>query len=363
MPPDFSDGGSGHCDNRASSVMTVQLCAVVDNVRKLSNGGSGHGSRFKPAILADVLDQSSTKMTTSFPIPSNCSQVYSIGNLAGSITTIEEKLKRLREWVAMPSSSSDNPTATMLFGAFNDLADLFECANSILQMPLTLQSISHHRHDKWMDNQLDESLRLLEVCSNARNFLLQTKEHLQDLQSALRRSRVSESNMENMFRAYFFTKNKLKKQLEKCLKELKKVDSRWTPSPLLNKDSKFVVVITVLREAKSITLSIFESLLYFISGSAPKSSRKSLVLKWVGTRCIAWEEEIEKMSEAQRVDASLSVFCCQNIHEDVEAVPAECAQRQLEGMDMSIRILGDGLENLFRRLISTRVLLLNILNH
>ncbi|KAG9443144.1 hypothetical protein H6P81_018998 [Aristolochia fimbriata] len=292
-----------------------------------------------------------------------CSGDY---NHIESSITLEEKLKALREWEGTPSSSSDNmnTTTTTLFSAFNDLSDLFECANSILHMPVV------HGHDKWTDNLLDESLRLLELCSIARDFLLQMKEHLQDLQSALRRGRIGEySGMENMFRDYVLTKKKMKKQLDKGLKGLKRADSKWASSSLLllNKDSPFVAIVTVLREARSITVSIFESLLCFISGSGLKCSRrrKSLVAKyWVGTRRIACEEEIEKMSEAQRVDASLYAFYCQNFHEDLDPVlQPEYARRQLEGMDVSIQTLGDGLENLFRSLISTRVLLLNILNH
>ncbi|KAF9601789.1 hypothetical protein IFM89_022957 [Coptis chinensis] len=67
------------------------------------------------------------------------------------------------------------------------LKELYECVDDLLQLPLTQQSIGLERHEKWVDQILDGSLRLLDVCGTTRDVLSQMKQNVQDLQSSLRK--------------------------------------------------------------------------------------------------------------------------------------------------------------------------------
>lgn len=76
-----------------------------------------------------------------------------------------------------------------LCGRLSGLQDLYDCVDGLIQSPLTQQALVHHRHGKWVDEMLDGSLRVLDVCGIARDALMQMKESVMVIQSALRRRR------------------------------------------------------------------------------------------------------------------------------------------------------------------------------
>ena len=65
------------------------------------------------------------------------------------------------------------------------LRDLYDCVDKLLLLPLNQQALSKEQNAKWVDELLDGSLRILDVCNIAKDVLLQTKESTQELQSII----------------------------------------------------------------------------------------------------------------------------------------------------------------------------------
>ncbi|KAE8667549.1 putative Eukaryotic translation initiation factor 3 subunit A [Hibiscus syriacus] len=57
----------------------------------------------------------------------------------------------------------------------------------LLQLPHAQQALDQEQQRKWVEQLLDGSLMLLDVCGTAKDALLQTKESTQELRSILRR--------------------------------------------------------------------------------------------------------------------------------------------------------------------------------
>ena len=106
---------------------------------------------------------------------------------------IDENLSRLKATEAASTSSS-------IGHKLNGLKDLHECVDLLLQLPLTQKALAQEQHRKWVEELLDGSLMRLDVCSIAKDALLQTKECTQELQSILRRRRGAEMGLVNVVR-------------------------------------------------------------------------------------------------------------------------------------------------------------------
>nr|TKS03183.1 hypothetical protein D5086_0000151800 [Populus alba] len=148
------------------------------------------------------------------------------------------------------------------------------------------------------------------------DVLLLVKEHLLDLQFTLRRKRVSKPDISTKIAAYIFYRKKLKKETMKCLKSLKGMKGKSVTSDISNVDHSIIVVVEVLREVRVTTITIVESLLSLIS--------------------IPWLDQGSTL---------------------------HTADKRLEAVEIAVEDLEVELECMFRRLIQTRVLLLNILTN
>ncbi|KAL0438308.1 UNVERIFIED_CONTAM: hypothetical protein Slati_2313800 [Sesamum latifolium] len=69
------------------------------------------------------------------------------------------------------------------------LRDLHEGLNNLIQMPSVQQALSQGEGENWVNELLDESLRLVDLCGFSRVVCL-TKESIQDLESSIRRNEV-----------------------------------------------------------------------------------------------------------------------------------------------------------------------------
>ncbi|XP_030501313.2 uncharacterized protein LOC115716616 [Cannabis sativa] len=229
------------------------------------------------------------------------------------------------------------------------LEDLHICVEKLLQLPLTQQAFSTGHQEKWVDELVDGSLRLLDLCSAAKDAVLHTKECARDIQSTMRR-KVS---LENEIKKYSASRKVVKKAIQKALKSLKGVESKYLASTS-TKDSETAALVNVLREVEGVTLAAFESLLSFISG--PKTQSKlggwSLVSKLVQSKRVGCDEDV--VNEFARVDAVLLTQ---------ETNKADQAMLELKNLEMCVQDFEQMLESLFRRLIKTRVSFLNILNN
>ena len=260
---------------------------------------------------------------------------------------IDENLSRLKASEAASTSSS-------IGHKLNGLKDLHECVDLLLQLPLTQKALAQEQHRKWVEELLDGSLMLLDVCSTAQDALLHTKECIQELQSILRRRRGAEMGLVNEIRKYLTSRKAMKKAICKALKNLKQINTSS-----FNKDGENGDVISILREVEAVTVRVLESLLSFISGPDAESKlcRWSLVSKLMHQKRVGCVEEEQKTNEIANAEAILrSLIKSDNIKH------VENLQNELQKSELCIQDLEEGLESLFRRLIKARVTVLNIIN-
>ncbi|KAL4303912.1 hypothetical protein GQ457_10G023670 [Hibiscus cannabinus] len=262
---------------------------------------------------------------------------------------IDENLNRLR-------ASQSASTSSSIGHKLNCLQDLYDYVDMFLQLPLTQQDLAQEQQRKLVEQLLDESLVLLDVCGAAKDALQQTKECTQELQSILRRRRGVEG-LANEVRKYLTSRKAVRKAICKAIKNLKHMETKLTSSSFC-KDGETGAVISTLKQVEAVTISVLESLLSFISGSEAesKTSRWSLVSKLMHQKRVMCEEE-QKTNEIANAEAALRSLVKSGNMKNVENV-----QNELQNSEMCIQDLEEGLESFYRRLIKARVTVLNILN-
>ncbi|CAN1770818.1 hypothetical protein LINPERHAP1_LOCUS11711 [Linum perenne] len=243
------------------------------------------------------------------------------------VSELDDQVCRLRQSEATTSSSS-------IYHKLNSLQDLYDCVDQLLQLPLTQQTIVQ----KSFSELLDGSLRLLDLCSTAKDALSQIKESVFELQSAIRRR---QGGLEGETRRYLNSRKIVKKAIHKVLKALKGIENKKSTS------SNNVEAITMLKESESIVLEVLESLLSFISQSNSKSSSWSLVSKLIAA---------QKTTVAASGNEFAEVDACLKTNKSSEEL-----QAHLKNLQPCIQDLEEGVESLFRCLIKTRSSILNIL--
>ncbi|CAK7329385.1 unnamed protein product [Dovyalis caffra] len=264
------------------------------------------------------------------------------------ITQLDEHLCRSR-------ASEGASTSSSLGGKLISLQDLQDCVNKLLLLPLTQQAIAQDKNGKWVDELLDGSLLVLDLCNTAKDALLQTKECLHELQSILRRRGCGEAGLTSEVKKYLALRKIVNKAIRKALKGVQNKSTFF----MSNGDHETTNMFNMLKEIEVVSVKAFESLLSFISGSRAKTGW-SLVSKLVHNKKVASADKETDINEFAQVDAALLALVGQNTNksDNIKGV-----QSQLENLALSIQDIEEGLECLFRNLIKTRVSLLNILNH
>ncbi|XP_068344016.1 uncharacterized protein [Pyrus communis] len=265
---------------------------------------------------------------------------------------VEEQLSRLQ------TSSSSASICKDLCG----LEELYDCVDDLLQVASTQQLLSDYQQEKCMDELLDGSLRLLDKCGITRDVMSQIKEHVRDLQSALRRRKGDLSFIAN----YNCFRKKMKKDAKKLITSLKQVDIK--ASQHLEQDQHASSVTRVLKEVFGKNMSIFQSLLVFLAVpvSKPRPKKWSLVSKFMHKGGIACEDQNEDINghELDVVDAAVYSLCKSSSTptEGANVEKIQNAHKKLEALEVTVEGLENGLDSVFRRLIKTRVFLLNIIS-
>jgi hypothetical protein len=264
-----------------------------------------------------------------------------------STTRIEQELTKMKTWEATSTSTSDSITNGLFF-----LEDLYISLEDLLHMSSTQKAVSHHQGEKIVEELLDGSVKLLDICGITRDTMLQIKENVQSLHSALRR-RKGDSSIETSVVEYKLFTKKMRKNVAKLITSLKHMESKFGASSLLDQDQDLVAVITVLREVVAMNLSIFQSVLSFLVGSSSKSkATKWLKVTKLMQKRVSCEENMENFNELQCVEASLRTLISEG---------SNVAHERFEALENAIESIENGLENIFRRLVKTRVCLLNII--
>lgn len=278
-----------------------------------------------------------------------------------NIPKSEEELRKLRIW---RESSSFTSKAKNVCVGLEGLLELYKCVEDLLQLPMTQQGLIYHKNEKWVDDILDGSIRLLDICGTTKDILSQMKENVRDFRSALRRrggGGGGESCKEKKVDNYISCRKKMNKCINKYVGDLKIFYRKLVSSPLDVLDQNHLnnhleMVIRVLREVRAVTVSIFQySLLSFMSET--KTTKWSFVSKFIQkgkVRCVDENDVVEC------VDVALRSLFRRVLSEDNEVKNVEIVQYRLEELEASIEGVEAGLECVSRRLIQTRVSLLNI---
>ncbi|KAH7852969.1 hypothetical protein Vadar_031583 [Vaccinium darrowii] len=236
------------------------------------------------------------------------------------------------------------------------LESMYDRLDNLLQLPHTQQAFAQQHREKWVGVVMEKYVRLLDVCATTKDVSSQTKQDLQGLLSVLRRRRDV-----NDFSGYLNSRKKAKKVIQRSLKDLKSIKTKHTIIP----QGKSQEILDLLNEVEAATVRVFESLLFYISGTKEESSFRgfSLVSKFMHRKSIESKDEQANTNVFEKFDAALHSLNHHKTSKSDNTVHVENLQNQFGKMELSTQDIEEGLECLFRRLIKTRVILLNILNH
>ncbi|KAK3018068.1 hypothetical protein RJ639_005193 [Escallonia herrerae] len=273
-----------------------------------------------------------------------------------STLRIEEELQKLKTW----EEGSSVPTVDTICNGLSGVEELYKCLDDLLGLPLAQQALSHHQGEELADELLDGSVRLLDICGAARDFMLQLKEHVCDLQSALRR-RSGDLSIESSFAKYTSFRRKMKKECNRLIAALKQLDSKVGGSPLFDHDD-LQVFIRILLEVRSRVIFVFQSLLRFFSlpVSTAKPTKWSMVSKLMQKGAVTCEERQNYVNEFESTDAALCSLCRYGTREGEKM---QIAQSRLEVLEAGIDGFENHLRSIFRRLVKARVSLLNVISN
>ncbi|KAM4070934.1 hypothetical protein ACB094_11G023200 [Castanea mollissima] len=266
------------------------------------------------------------------------------------ILEFNDRLCRLRDLEATSSSS------TSICQKLNGLQDLHDCVDKLLLLPFT-QALAQEQCEKLINEMLDGSLRLLDICDMARDALLQTKECTRELQSTLRRRPGNKMEISGEVEKYLASRKGVKKEMKMVLKGMK--------NKFNYKNTEEILSISLLKDLEAATLTGFDSLLTFIAKSKlqSKSSSWSLVSKLVHHKRVACECEETDANEFEMVDEALQSLISHKPSKSDYSLVIDNVQTSLGKLELSIQDLEEVLECLSRSVVKTRVSLLNILNH
>ncbi|XP_038887204.1 uncharacterized protein LOC120077391 [Benincasa hispida] len=258
------------------------------------------------------------------------------------VDEVDEHLCRLK-------SSEATSTSSSLCQKLDGLQDLHDCIDKLLLLPLSHQALVDNES---VDDQLEGSLKLLDLCAMAKDALLQTKESAHELESTLRRRRGHD--IVGDVQKYLNSRKMIKKAIHKALKGMER-----SKFPKSDESSE---VVGLLKEAETVTYNSIESVLSFIAGPKlpSKMSGWSLVSKFIQTKKVVSKDLDTSGNKVEMVDAALYSIIS---HKYDCIVQVEDVQILLKKLASSIQDLEEDLESLYRRLIKNRVAFLNILNH
>ncbi|KAJ4803980.1 hypothetical protein LUZ62_016546 [Rhynchospora pubera] len=224
----------------------------------------------------------------------------------------EEELNQLRARVASPCL-----TYEILLDALKAVGQVYESINGLFCMSSNTSGLSRSEHRRWVDQELEESIKMLDMCSTSRDSLDQIKCCVQDFESAIRRG--ENMTMKSRVSAYIQLVKKANKDVKKNISMKSKSMAGTSP------------VVLLLSEARDIVASLLQSVFSFLL----KQSMSEKNVKWSLISSLV----LKKASAGKYMQG-----------EDISSL-----RDNVEGLE-------NGLESLFKHLIQCRVSLLNIVS-
>ncbi|KAJ1403877.1 hypothetical protein SESBI_27001 [Sesbania bispinosa] len=237
------------------------------------------------------------------------------------------------------------------------LAELYNCMEELFHSPQTQQALVRYQDGKLVSEALCCSVTMLDTCGSARDLLLILREHMQTLQSAIRRRR-GDSSIESSISAFDSFRKKAKKKIANQFEQMKRMQNKVSSFSLLDQDQQLIFLARVLREASTITVSILRCVLLFLSMPATKGS--SLISKLNPTKLFSLEKEQRNINGVVDLNNALCSLLGREKNSDSNG-EGQRALRLLETLNVNIDGFESGLDCIFRCLVKNRVLFLNML--
>ncbi|XP_073032991.1 uncharacterized protein [Primulina eburnea] len=215
------------------------------------------------------------------------------------------------------------------------LINLHEGIKNLIQVPSIQQAISHDQCGTWIEEILEGSLGLVDLCGFSRDVVSLTKESVQDLESSIRRNR-GETAVAMDVNSYVASRKKINQMINNNIKNMKCFNKNLTP--LLENAEDLKAIVTVLKETEAISSSVLKSVADTHVRGKEKIKAKKLV--------IAFEARPNYM-----------------LQKGMDKITKQNLLTKLKSSEVTIQDLEEGLESFFRSLVKTRVSLLNALSH
>ncbi|KAL0325982.1 UNVERIFIED_CONTAM: hypothetical protein Sradi_5167500 [Sesamum radiatum] len=208
---------------------------------------------------------------------------------------VEDHLCRLK------SSESASTSTTSTCANLVSVRDLHEGLNNLIQMPSVQQALLNVQDDKWINELLDGSLRLVDLCGFSRDIVCLTKESVQDLESSIRRNKGETAIDMN---SYVASRKKINKMVKKCIKNLKGFHQNSTALP--DKDYDLKAIGKMLKETEALAFSIIKSVLILVAGEKERSKQRSWSLLSKFTQTSRVHSEVQQEAGAENSVPSTS---------------------------------------------------------
>ncbi|GAB4847607.1 hypothetical protein Ancab_026668 [Ancistrocladus abbreviatus] len=279
--------------------------------------------------------------------------------LSPNFMRVEAELSKLKSWETLTASGGEPFGAEAIQVSLTSLVQLYTCVEDLIQSPSTHQALLNHDGGKLVNDAVEGSIALLDTCSTARYLMQLLKEHVQDLQSALRRRGGYMGAADNIS-TYMNFRKKVEKDAAKCLRALKQTENRSGFATPLDTDPDLATVVRVLSEVNAITTNIFQYLLSFLHMPVVKSKASgwSLISKLVSGGSLASRVQNSILNEVGAVDVALFSLHRNGQGDDAKS-SVQLIQGRLRTLEASIQSLEAWLDRLFRHLVQNRVSLLN----
>ncbi|KAH7852812.1 hypothetical protein Vadar_029508 [Vaccinium darrowii] len=141
----------------------------------------------------------------------------------------------------------------------NGLSNMFD--HLLLLLPHTQQAFARQQHEPWVKEVLNKYLRLLDICAVAKDMSTQTKLDVQNLLSIFRRRRDT-----NEFFGYLTSRKKTKKEIQKSLKDLKRIKSK-TSANAFDKNHGILEILRWLNDVEDTAIGVLEYVLSYMAGT------------------------------------------------------------------------------------------------